>query len=380
MPATPPAPKPVPAELPSVVAKVNGDDIQRGEFETTIQNVESRAGRPVPPEQRDQVYRGVLEDLIALRLLKQEVARRQLTATDAELAEAMKGMRQQFPTEAAFKQALIAQKMTLEQLREETRTQVLVSKMLQQEVGSQIAVKPTDISGFYEKNPDKFQQPEAVHASHVLITVPEGAAPAARAAARAKAENVLKQARAGVDFAKLARTYSDDASKGRGGDLGFFPKGQMVPAFEAAAFALAPNQVSDLVESPFGFHVIKVIEKRPGPERPVLRGRATNRAVLATGTAAGEDEGVRRSAAREGQRPGAHLARTVWCTPECGGLSRGEWDVDQQRVDGRPLLSSPGLHELHGSRGRTPARRSTAGRVARRGLPVSHALGSQARV
>jgi peptidyl-prolyl cis-trans isomerase C len=267
-PATPAAPKPVPAELPSVVAKVNGDDIPRTEFETTIQNVESRAGRPVPPEQRDQVYRGVLEDLIALRLLKQEVARRQLTASDAELAEAMKGMRQQFPTEAAFKQALTAQKMTLEQLREETRTQVLVSKMLQQEVASQVAVKPTEISGFYEKNPDKFQQPEAVRASHVLITVPEGAAPAARAAARTKAENVLKQARAGADFAKLAQTYSDDASKGRGGDLGFFPKGQMVPAFEAAAFALAPNQVSDIVESPFGYHVIKVIEKRPAQNVP----------------------------------------------------------------------------------------------------------------
>ena len=233
-PATPPAPKPVPADLPSVIAKVNGDDIQRVEFETTIKNVESRAGRPVPPEQRDQVYRGVLEDLIALRLLKQEVARRQLTASDAELAEAMKGMRQQFPTEAAFKQALTAQKMTLEQLREETRTQVLVSKMLQQEVGSQVAVKPTEISGFYEKNPDKFQQPEAVRASHVLITVPEGAAPAARAAARAKAEDVLKQARAGVDFAKLARTFSDDASKGRGGDLGFFPRGVMPPRLHDA--------------------------------------------------------------------------------------------------------------------------------------------------
>ena len=267
-PATPAAPKPVPAELPSVVAKVNGDAIPRAEFETTIQNVESRAGRPVPPEQRDQVYRGVLEDLIALRLLKQEVARRQLTASDAELAEAMKGMRQQFPTEAAFKQALTAQKMTLEQLRQETRTQVLVSKMLQQEVASQVAVKPTEISGFYEKNPDKFQQPEAVRASHVLITVPEGAAPAARAAARTKAGNVLKQARAGADFAKLAQTYSDDASKGRGGDLGFFPKGQMVPAFEAAAFALAPNQVSDIVESPFGYHVIKVIEKRPAQSVP----------------------------------------------------------------------------------------------------------------
>jgi peptidyl-prolyl cis-trans isomerase C len=267
-PAPPLTPKPIPAVLPAVVAKVNGEDIPRAEFETTVQNVERRAGRPVPPEQRDQVYRGVLDELIAMRLLKQEVTRRQVTATDAEMAEALKQMRGQFPTEAAFKQALTAQRMTVEQLREETRTQVLVSKMLQQEVGSQIDVKPADISGFYEKNPDKFQQPEAVHASHVLITVAEGAAPAVKAAARAKAEDVLKQARAGVDFARLARTYSDDGSKQRGGDLGFFPKGQMVPAFEAAAFALAPNQISDIVESPFGFHVIKVIEKRPAQSVP----------------------------------------------------------------------------------------------------------------
>jgi len=91
---------------------------------------------------------------------------------------------------------------------------------------------------------------------------------ATKAAARAKAENVLKQARAGADFAQLARTYSNDASAPRGGDLGFFPKGQMVPAFEAAAFALAPNQISDVIETPFGFHVIKVIEKRTAQSVP----------------------------------------------------------------------------------------------------------------
>jgi peptidyl-prolyl cis-trans isomerase C len=263
-----PAPKPVPAELPAVIARVNGEEIGRAEFEQTVKNVELRAGRPVPAEQRDQVFRGVLDDMIAMRLLKQEVLRRQLTATEAELAAAVKQLRQQFPSEAAFSQALKAQKMTLDQLRGETRTQLLVSKMLDTEIGSQVAVKPVDVSAFYEKNPERFQQPEAVHASHVLITVPQGADAATKAAARAKAEDVLKQARAGADFAKLARTYSNDASAPRGGDLGLFPKGQMVPAFEAAAFALAPTQISDVVETPFGFHVIKVLEKRTAQSVP----------------------------------------------------------------------------------------------------------------
>jgi peptidyl-prolyl cis-trans isomerase C len=263
-----PAPKPVPAELPAVIARVNGEEIGRAEFAQTVKNIELRAGRPVPAEQRDQVFRGVLDDMIAMRLLKQEVLRRQLTATEAELAAAVKQLRQQFPSEAAFSQALKAQKMTLDQLRDETRTQLLVSKMLDKEVGSQVAVKPAEVSAFYEKNPERFQQPEAIHASHVLITVAQGADAATKAAARAKAEDVLKQARAGADFAKLARTYSNDASAPRGGDLGFFPKGQMVPAFEAAAFALVPNQISDVVETPFGFHVIKVLEKRTAQSVP----------------------------------------------------------------------------------------------------------------
>jgi peptidyl-prolyl cis-trans isomerase C len=263
-----PAPKPVPTELPAIIARVNGEEIGRTEFEQTVHNVQLRAGRPVPAEQRDQVFRGVLDDMIAMRLLKQEVLRRQLTATEAELAAAVKQLRQQFASEAAFSQALKAQKMTLDQLRDETRTQLLVSKMLDKEIGPQVAVKPADVSAFYEKNPERFQQPEAVHASHVLITVPQGADAATKATARAKAEDVLKQARAGADFAKLARTYSNDASAPRGGDLGFFPKGQMAPTFEAAAFALAPNQISDVVETPFGFHVIKVLEKRTAQSVP----------------------------------------------------------------------------------------------------------------
>jgi peptidyl-prolyl cis-trans isomerase C len=264
----PPAAKPVPAELPAVLARVNGDEITRAEFEQNVRNIEGRAGREVPAEQRDEVLRGLLDEMVAVRLLQQEAARRQLTVDNARLEAALKQLRSQFPTEAAFKQALVAQKMSLDDLRKEARQNLVVTDMLEQEVGKQIDVKPSDVSAFYEKNPDRFQQPEAIRASHVLVLLPQGADEAAKTAARAKAEMVLKKARGGADFAALARAHSDDASKQRGGDLGFFPKGQMVPAFDAAAFALQPNQISDVVETPFGFHVIKVTERRPARSVP----------------------------------------------------------------------------------------------------------------
>ncbi len=265
---TPAPAKPVPAQLPDVLALVNGEALSKADFELALHNLESQAGRPVPPEQRDEVYRNLLNNMIALRLLKQETARRHMTATDAELDAAMKQVRGQFPSEAAFEQALSSQKLTLAQLRDEMRQNLLISRMLDQELAPQLQVKPSEVSEFYEKNPDKFKQPESVHAAHVLIAVPQGADEAAKKAAREKAEQVLQKARAGGDFAALARSYSNDASKQRGGDLGFFPRGQMVPAFESAAFALQPGQISDIVETPFGFHVIKVIEKRPAQTVP----------------------------------------------------------------------------------------------------------------
>ena len=259
----------MPAVLPDTIAKVGGESISKSDLEAAIRSVEQQnGGRSLPPERRDEIFRGVLDNLVSIRVLRQEVADRHMTASDADIAAHINELRKQFPSEAAFKQAMAMQHVSQEKLRDDARMDLLVNRLLENEVNSKLSVKPGDISAFYEKNPDKFKQSESVHASHILIIVPPGADAGTKAAAKGRAEEALKAARGGKDFAALARQYSQDGSAQRGGDLGFVVRGQTAPAFENAAFALQIGQISDVVETPFGFHIIKVTERRPGRAVP----------------------------------------------------------------------------------------------------------------
>lgn len=272
--AVPPAPdaaaKPVPAQLPEVLARVNGETISRTDFEKAIKNVEGRAGQSVPANERDRVYRGVLDQLIAYRLLIQETRSRKIDVPEADVDARLEQIKKQFPTEEAFKQTLAQQKMTVEQLREDAKSDMRVAKMLEGEVNAGVSVQPQDVSAFYEQNPDKFKQGERVRASHILIRADEKADAKTKEAARSKADDVLKQAKAGKDFAELAKFYSQDpGSAPSGGDLGYFTHGQMVGPFEQAAFGLKPGDISGVVETPFGYHIIKVADKQAARTVPL---------------------------------------------------------------------------------------------------------------
>jgi peptidyl-prolyl cis-trans isomerase C len=259
-----PVAKPVPAELPEILARVNGETISKVDFEKALRAVEAQNGGAVPPEQRDRVYRGVLEQLVSFRLLIQESKARNLTVPDAEIDARMAQIRGQFPSEEAFTQTLALQKMTAEQLRADARSELTVTKMLQAEVESKVSVTPAQVQDFYAKNPDRFKQGERVRASHILLRLPEKADEAAKTTVKTKAADVLKQVRAGKDFAELAKQYSEDpGSAPNGGDLNYFQKGQMVAPFDQAAFTLKVGDVSELVETTFGFHIIKVTDKQP---------------------------------------------------------------------------------------------------------------------
>jgi peptidyl-prolyl cis-trans isomerase C len=267
--AAAPAVKPVPAELPEVLARVNGEEIHKEEFERALEGVIARAGQPVPPERRDEIYRSILDQLVAVHVLEQESRAKKIEVPEGEIEMHLGEVRKQFQSEEEFKQALASRHTTVEALKAEARREMAVAKLVEAEVGPQINVQEQDVKAFYDGNPERFQQPEGVRASHILLRVEPGASDTQKQAAKDKASGLLKELQGGADFAALAKQHSQDGSGPNGGDLSFFVRGQMVPPFEQAAFALQPGQVSDVVETEFGYHIIKVTERRAARTIPL---------------------------------------------------------------------------------------------------------------
>src|SRR5207249_4590229 len=159
---------------------------------------------------RDEVLRNLLDQLIAFHLLAQESRARKLEVTDADVEGHISQAKQGFPNEDAFKQGLAAQGITIDQLRQQARPSLQVRKMIEAEVGSNIAVQDAEVNAFYQQNLQRFKQGESVHAKHILIGVKQGATPAEKAQARTAALAALKQVRGGADFAEVARAKSQD--------------------------------------------------------------------------------------------------------------------------------------------------------------------------
>lgn len=260
-PDTPEPPKPVPTELPDVLARVNGQDVRKAELEMLVKNMEMSQG-PIPAEKRDEILRVALDRLIEYTVLQQEAKNRKLTVAEAEVDERLKGMQSQFPKEEDFRKALEARGMSLERLRADARVDMIINKMLDAEVATAPPATDQEVRAFYEKNPEKFKQEEAVRASHILIVADDKADEATRNKARSQIDAILKRARAGEDFAKLAQAHSQDGSAAQGGDLDFFTRDRMVPPFSQAAFALKVGEISDVVTTQFGYHIIKATDRR----------------------------------------------------------------------------------------------------------------------
>lgn len=212
----------------AVLAEVNGIKITMGDFQDEIATMPAQYQGVVNANKKKFLDELILQEL----LVKEAVAKG--VDKDKEVTDLIE----------KFKKRVVAQKMI-------------------QNAIEGITVTDEEVKKYYDEHKDEFKESEQVKASHILIKVDENAGEEADKAAKAKADELLKKVKGGEDFAAVAKEKSECPSASRGGDLGFFQKGMMVPEFEEVAFKLNPGEISEVVKTKFGYHIIMVSEKQP---------------------------------------------------------------------------------------------------------------------
>lgn len=247
------------------IAVVNGEEILYQEYSHQLNNYLRQYGGEVSGEQILELKAQVLDSMIEQHLILQEVEARGIdpVVSDEEVQEQIDQIIEMYAfSEEEFEQILSQSGVTVEQLEEDLRVNLAQQKGLEELVDQ--------IQGGVEVTEDELAERfEEVEASHILIQTEDKT----DQEAQAKAEEVLELVNEGRDFAQLAEEYSDDPSGQQGGDLGSFGRGQMVPAFEEAAFALEVGEISELVKSEFGYHIIKVTDRQEASDEEVAEQR-----------------------------------------------------------------------------------------------------------
>jgi peptidyl-prolyl cis-trans isomerase C len=253
------------------VALVNGVAITAADVEQKMAEIReqyARQGQPVDEQKLEDLRPKVVDNLIEEELLFQESRRQKINVAPAAMDAALADIRKGFEDEEKFDAALQAMHLTRETFTRKLERLLAIRELIQSQVDAQIEVPEEEIRTFYSENPQHFETSEKIRARHILIQLKPDADEAARKMAMKKIGEVKKKLAQGADFAELAKQYSEGPSKTRGGDLGFFGRGRMVKPFEDAAFALEAGGTSDMVETQFGLHLIRVEEKQPGGTVP----------------------------------------------------------------------------------------------------------------
>jgi peptidyl-prolyl cis-trans isomerase SurA len=252
--------------IEQIIAQVNDRIITLSEYKRSLQSLreelsEGSAGALEIEARFQEQSKDALRDLIDRQLLVQKASEMGLNAeTDVikRLDEIRQGMN--LPSMEALEEAAAKQGIIFEDFKENLRDDILRQWVIQREVGSTIQITPAEIQTYYDQHQKELETPEGVNLLEILVSTEEKS-PEEIPALRQKAEEVLVKVKAGQDFAELARQYSDDASAGRGGAIGFFEKGSLSPEIETAIASLQNNQNSEIVETRYGFMILKVVSR-----------------------------------------------------------------------------------------------------------------------
>jgi foldase protein PrsA len=219
-----------------VVAKVGSKSISKEDLYTTLV---------------DQYGEAALDTLIAEKIVELESDKKKITVKDSEIDEELQSMKDSYGGEEAFNEALASSGASLDSVKKNVQSFLLTEKLLE----DRISISDDQIKEYFEANKDSFVQEEQVEASHILVDDEK------------TAQEVKKKLDDGGDFAELAKEYSTDTSNAEsGGELGFFAKGEMVTEFDEKAFAMKKGEISEPVKTEFGYHIIKVTDKKDAKE------------------------------------------------------------------------------------------------------------------
>ncbi len=254
------------------VAIVNGEIISMKEFEKEINPMLEQYSKTITGENKEQKIeefkKEMLNQLIDKKILIQEVEKQKIKVTEIDIEEGIKEIRKNFSSEESFNEEFKKQNMDEKEFRKNVEESLLINKLIEQEVKTKVP-PPTDeaINNYYQEHKKNFDRPEQFWAKHILIRITKDADFKEKSRALNSIRDIERQLKEGADFAELAKKYSEDpGSRDKGGDLGFVAKGLMVKEFEEAAFKLKKGEVSGIVETAFGYHIIKLEDKKPAKQ------------------------------------------------------------------------------------------------------------------
>jgi peptidyl-prolyl cis-trans isomerase C len=255
-----------------VIAKGKGFEIKRSELDEVMMGVKSTAaarGQTIPPGQLTQIESQLLDRLIQDQLLLQKATDADRTNGVQKASLQMNMLLERFGSQEVLERQMKAAGLTVAELRSKMTQENTAQAVKIRELN--VTVTDAEVKQFYDDTNHlaDFEQPEMVHVRHILLMTMDPVTRTPLAADQQKAkqkqmDDLLKRIRGGADFAALAKQYSEDpGSKDNGGELPAFPRGQMAPEFEATAFSLTNNQVSDVITTAYGYHIIKLLDKTP---------------------------------------------------------------------------------------------------------------------
>lgn len=261
----------------SVLAIVN--DVAITQQDLSIEAAQLRAelqfrNRPLNNGQLSRLRKQLIENLINRELLYQQAQQKKLRISKRWVDLAVKELKTKLGNRAAYQRFLENTGMTESKLRARVQKGLIIKRLLRRDVIRQIKVSEAEMQAFYRKHPDYFQCNERIRVRHILIAFGDENDTVERGNALLRIQSIQLMLHENADFASLALEHSDDPSKIRGGDIGYLERQQLIGDFAEAAFALEPGQVSDIVETRFGYHLIKAID-RTSPSRMAYRNART---------------------------------------------------------------------------------------------------------